>query len=87
MSAIQGSWLREIAFDGKKYWQIDNKDIKLEAQICSKDPLPSDWRFREDLIWLKHKNEPYADIWKKELEKMQRQDRKWRNSKKSKKGR
>lgn len=85
MSKIEGSWLREISFDGQQYWEIDSKKVKLEPQICSKNPLPSDWRFREDLIWLKLEKEGYADAWKKELEKMQRFDRKCRNAKKTKK--
>ena len=41
--------------------------FKPHPQRASKCPLPSDWRFREDLVWLKYKNEPFADAWKKEL--------------------
>ena len=48
---------------------LDNS-LKPSPQRGSMSPLPSDWRYREDLIWLKYKNEPFADAWKKELEKM-----------------
>ncbi len=33
------------------------------------DVLPSDWRFREDLIWLIYKNKQQANKWKYALEK------------------
>lgn len=32
------------------------------------NPLPSDPRFREDLIWLKREKEDYAQTWKTRLE-------------------
>ena len=51
---IEGSWLRSISFDGRVYWQMNKKKYKIAAQRASKWPLPSDWRFREDLIWLKY---------------------------------
>lgn len=76
---VKGSWLDSITFDGQKYWELTK--YKPQPQRATKNPLPSDWRFREDLIWLKYKKEPYADNWKKELEKMQRLDRKWRKKK------
>lgn len=78
---IKGSWLNKIDFDEKTYWTLTDKKYKPWPQRATKNPLPSDWRFREDLIWLKYKNEPYADKWKKELEVMQRLDRKWRKKK------
>jgi hypothetical protein len=40
--------------------------------------LPSDPRFREDMIWLKRENENYAQIWKSRLEIQQRTDKKAR---------
>ncbi len=82
VSTITGSWLKEITFDSEQYWELGDRRYKLWPQRASKSPLPSDWRYREDLIWLKYKNEPYADAWKKELEIMQRLDRKWRKAKK-----
>ena len=62
---IEGSWLRNITFDSKEYWKMLDPTIKPHPQLGSKCPLPSDWRYREDLIWLKYKNEAFADAWKK----------------------
>jgi hypothetical protein len=42
---IQGSWLKNLIIGEKVYWDI-------EAEI--ENVAPSDWRFREDLIWLKY---------------------------------
>jgi hypothetical protein len=38
--------------------------------------LPSDWRYREDLIWLKYGYQKIAANWKLKLEVQQRKDRK-----------
>ena len=40
--------------------------------------LPSDWRYREDLIWLKYGYMSIAHQWKLRLEVQQRHDRKLR---------
>lgn len=40
--------------------------------------LPSDWRYREDLIWLKYGFQEIAAAWKVKLEVQQRKDRKHR---------
>ena len=42
------------------------------------NPLLSDPRYREDLIWLKKENESYSQIWKTRLEVQQRHERKLR---------
>ena len=34
----------------------------------SDNPLPFDWRFREDLIYCKYKDIEKAEIWKHRLE-------------------
>jgi hypothetical protein len=50
---LEGSWLRNLIIDGKKYWDID--DNIPERQLPKmQDVVPSDWRYREDLIWLKY---------------------------------
>ena len=41
--------------------------------ICS-----SDWRFREDLLWLKYGYMKVAQKWKIRMEEQQRQDRRMR---------
>jgi len=45
----------------------------------STNPLPSDCRFREDLIWLAIGNLDFAQNWKVKLEEQQRHDRASRN--------
>jgi hypothetical protein len=45
---------------------------------------PSDWRFREDLIWLKYKFMKIAHQWKVRMEEQQRHDRRLRLKNKSK---
>lgn len=51
---IQGSFLQSLKIDGREYWNID-KDIPYrQIPVTTNEVLPSDWRFREDLIWLKY---------------------------------
>lgn len=47
-------------------WNI-NKDIPTFL-LHSLNPLPSDWRFREDLIWLSYNDFPKCEKWKLRLE-------------------
>ena len=85
LSVISGSWLDKLYFDEVKFWDIDNDHPTYirPAFNC----LPSDSRFREDLIWLyrsfyKSKNEEeriyyekLAQNWKLMIEKVQREER------------
>ena len=85
LSTISGSWLQQLYFDGIKYWDID-EDIPTYIKPVY-NCLPSDSRFREDLIWLyrsffKAKNEEerlyyekLAQNWKLMIEKVQREER------------
>ena len=85
LSTISGSWLNKLYFDNVKYWDI-NEDIPSYIRPVYKC-LPSDCRFREDLIWLyrsfyKSKNEEeriyyekLAQNWKLMIEKVQREER------------
>jgi hypothetical protein len=43
--------------------------------------LPSDWRYRDDLIWLKYKHQKIAQKWKVRMEEQQRHERRLRNKK------
>jgi hypothetical protein len=43
--------------------------------LFSEEVLPSDWRFREDLIWLYYREELIAHQWKLRLEVEERKDR------------
>ena len=85
LSKISGSWLKKLYFNNKIYWDID-KDLPTYIRPCL-NCLPSDSRFREDLIWLyrsfyKSKNEEerlyyekLAQYWKLMIEKVQREER------------
>lgn len=70
---ISGSWLHNVKFGEEEYWNIDKG--KPTGVWYAPKALPSDWRFREDLIWVRRDNEAVADLWKKELEMQQRSDR------------
>jgi hypothetical protein len=51
---IKGSWLKNLVIDGKTYWDID-QDLPFRFKPClDNSVLSSDWRYREDLIWLKY---------------------------------
>jgi hypothetical protein len=47
-----------------------------------REVLPSDWRYREDLIWLKYNYMKIAQKWKFRMEEQQRHDRRLRHKKK-----
>ena len=82
VSEITGSWLEEVKFDNKVYFDIKNSS---PPQIYpSKNVLDSDCRYREDKEWLqlswdnKEKGklyEEYAQAWKLALEAQQRFER------------
>ena len=91
VSRITGNWLESISFDDKCYWNI-NSYIPCEI-FATMDSIPSDARFREDLIWLfrsvntkeEENKQKYIDLaqnWKYLLEKIQRTDRELRKNKK-----
>ena len=85
LSNISGSWLGQLYFDNIQYWDID-VDIPTYIRPVL-NCLPSDSRFREDLIWLYRsfylsKNEEerlyyesLAQNWKLMIEKVQREER------------
>lgn len=74
---IGGSWVKSCIISDKKYWDIKQK-INL-PHIPVTNPLPSDARYREDLVWLwKDVNINYAQNWKIALEDEQRKDAKLR---------
>eukprot|EP00828_Plagiopyla_frontata_P046542 TRINITY_DN82_c0_g1_i5.p1 TRINITY_DN82_c0_g1~~TRINITY_DN82_c0_g1_i5.p1 ORF type:complete len:505 (+),score=74.81 TRINITY_DN82_c0_g1_i5:1335-2849(+) len=76
---VEGSWLEYMKFDGVTYWDLEKiRPLKL---IQTEIPLPSDCRYREDLIYLAQKNLQLAQEWKVKLEVLQRADRKFRADK------
>lgn len=74
---IEGFWLEFVAFDGIKLWTKDQRGYKMQME---EDVLPSDWRFREDLIWLIYGNSVHAQEWKLKLEEVLRDFRKLRET-------
>lgn len=78
---LEGRWTRNLVIDGKEYWNIE-RDLPsrflplMESE--SQRIAPSDWRFREDLIWLKYNYQRIASKWKVRQEEQQRHDRKLR---------
>lgn len=76
--SIQGCWLEELMFDEKVYWNLERDQVFALQQKVGNNPLPSDFRFREDLVWLFYGNEKYAQEWKLILEARQRAERKMR---------
>ena len=73
VSAIEGNWLKNLIIDGVEYWNVDTH--KGVFHTFSAHPLPSDWRYREDLVWLWRGNRQLAETWKHRIEERQRQDR------------
>lgn len=57
LCAIEGSWLKNLVINGKTYWDLDAQQPKRQLPIHEDEEkvLSSDWRFREDLLWLKYK--------------------------------
>lgn len=76
---IEGNWLEGLSFDGARAWDA-NVHLPVFHKFVS-HPLPSDWRYREDLIWLAKGNSEYAQKWKHKIENKQREDRKHRGLK------
>ena len=94
ISKIKGSWLKEAKFDDVVFWDI-NKHIPNWIRPLT-NVLPSDGRFREDLIWLfrsfhaaldndKRNYEELAQGWKLAIEQIQRAEREIRKKSRPKK--
>lgn len=75
ISQIEGAWTDQLMIDGQVGW---TKKIKRFAPQLEKDPIPSDFRFREDLLWMIHGNISHAQRWKLRLEGAYRRERKTR---------
>lgn len=75
-SKFEGLWTSYIEFDGKRYWDL--KAVDPIDHIDTTEPLESDCRYREDLIFLAKKDMAKAQEHKIRLEKIQRADRKLR---------
>lgn len=55
---VNGSWLENLVIDNKEYWNM--KTMEPMKPIPIPNPLQSDPRYREDLLWLKRGNENHA---------------------------
>lgn len=54
LSKVSGSWLENVVFDGKVYWALDR--VEPAGLLKTLEPLPSDCRFREDLVFLANRD-------------------------------
>lgn len=75
LQKVEGTWLREIRVEGELLWTVQQDVQYLQQHFFVDNPLPSDCRFREDLIWLYRRNEDYSGTWKVKLEEQQRHER------------
>ena len=69
LSQIEGCWFDSLSFDNKIMWDNRMPSYKL---LLKKDVLPSDWRFREDILWLLYEKPELSLEWKLRLEEAQR---------------
>jgi hypothetical protein len=83
LATLHGSWVKELIVvkSGveRKLWEMD-REMPVR-HLPAADSLPSDWRYREDLIWLSRDNTDIAQKWKTTLETRQRDDRELRKRK------
>lgn len=77
---VSGSWLEELRFGGKVYWRLGDVEPCVPRLLGeeSGEVLPSDARYREDLVALLAGDLPLAEKEKKRLEELQRRDRRLR---------
>jgi len=73
-SVVEGSWVGAVEFDGKTYWDW-KQSLEKAKPIPVDTPLPSDSRYREDLVHLAAGKKEEAGEWKYTLEQKQRADR------------
>jgi hypothetical protein len=86
---ITGSFLNNLFIDGRTYWDVETMIPQRQLPIYEEDELVlnSDWRFREDLLWLKYNYQLIAHQWKVRMEVQQRHDRALRQAANKKHGR
>lgn len=75
ISTVGGRLFQNIMFDQKVYW---HKDMLAAPLHISERVLPSDWLFRDDIMWLKRGNPELSMKWKTHLEDVNRE---WRKAK------
>lgn len=77
VSQVSGSWMGCVLFDGKRYWSHKDQLPKF-GLTQTENPLPSDSRYREDVLYLRSDNLELAAEWKAKLEDKQRAEAKTR---------
>ena len=65
---VEGRFLSHCIIDGKKYWDINDDPPIRQIPNTDESVLASDWRYREDLLWLSFKEVLIAHQWKVRLE-------------------
>jgi hypothetical protein len=78
VSKIDGSWLSHLAFDGETFIEFKQENEGKVQPMPDNVTLPSDARFREDLVALSKGDYDLAQKQKVVLEEIQRNDRKLR---------
>lgn len=78
VDVVHGQWLKHLFIGDKKWWDIQEQPAV--RTVPARNPLCSDWRFREDLIWVKRGNKQIAEAWKLYLEERQRAERRLREA-------
>lgn len=69
VSVINGCWFERLMFDKVEFWNNTMPSLKL---LLKHDVLPSDWRFREDILWLMYEKPDLSLAWKLRMEEIQR---------------
>jgi hypothetical protein len=64
---IEGSFLKKCIIGGEEFWNVDNILPKRHLPVMDY-VLPSDFRYREDLIWLLRDYQKIAQKWKLRME-------------------
>jgi len=78
ISNLEGSWMGCVLFDDRVYWDWELGLKKYVPNPIPADLLPSDSRFREDVIALDKRDYDSATEWKTKLENKQRREAKLR---------
>lgn len=63
---ITGDWMKHMNIDDSEVWNVNKQQI--EPHLPVPNPIPSDPRYREDLIWIRNENKDYAQEWKTVIE-------------------
>ena len=70
LCTLHGSWLKNLVIDGVSYWDAGEHTPIRHMPLYEEEGLvlDSDWRYREDLLWLKYNYQLIAHQWKVRLE-------------------